>query len=75
LVQCPFIGIPPATGGRRIAATISREETFILPKDIFRPPEWQLYIAPPIWPFGPGKRLLSPLNVQKDINSDEKGNS
>ena len=75
LVQSPFIGVPPATGGRRITTIISRKETFILPKDIFRPPGWQLHIARPIWPFGPGKRLLSPSNVRQELNSDEKGNS
>ena len=64
LVQSPFIGVPPATGGRRITTIISRKETFILPRDIFRPPGWQLHIALPIWPFGPGKRLLSPSNVR-----------
>ncbi len=59
LVQCPFIGLPPATGG---PATCSGTE-------------WQHHIALPTCPFGPEKRLLSPSNVPKELNSDEKGNS
>lgn len=41
-----------------------QENTFISLKYIFRPPERRLQIVLPIWPFGPGKRFLSPSNVR-----------
>ena len=56
LVQCPFIGVLPATGGPSTCSGAG----------------WQLHVAIPICPFGPGKRLLSPSNARKELNSDEK---